>query len=88
MQVMGDSATVEGVLFYECPEVNEHNLHRTSIEPCAIIIKGQAVMEARLLERGKTSGRSDDNIETIKKRFRTYIESTVPVINYYDKQVQ
>jgi UMP-CMP kinase len=26
------------------------------------------VMEARLLERGKTSGRSDDNIETIKKR--------------------
>lgn len=26
------------------------------------------VMEARLLERGKTSGRTDDNIESIKKR--------------------
>lgn len=26
------------------------------------------IMEARLLERGKTSGRSDDNIESIKKR--------------------
>jgi hypothetical protein len=25
-------------------------------------------MEARLLERGKTSGRTDDNIESIKKR--------------------
>jgi UMP-CMP kinase len=25
-------------------------------------------MEARLLERGKTSGRTDDNIESIRKR--------------------
>ena len=26
-------------------------------------------MSSRLLERGKTSGRDDDNIESIKKRF-------------------
>ena len=26
------------------------------------------VMEQRLMERGKTSGRSDDNEETIRKR--------------------
>ena len=26
-------------------------------------------MLSRLLERGKTSGRDDDNIESIKKRF-------------------
>ena len=30
--------------------------------------------QARLLERGKTSGRSDDNLESIRKRFRTYTE--------------
>ncbi len=41
-------------------------------------------MEKRLLERGKTSGRSDDNIESIKKRFKTYIEETTPVIQAYD----
>jgi len=29
------------------------------------------VMLQRLLVRGKTSGREDDNVETIKKRFRT-----------------
>jgi UMP-CMP kinase len=29
----------------------------------------EAVMEARLLERGKTSGRADDNIASIKKRY-------------------
>ena len=28
----------------------------------------EAVMESRLLKRGETSGRSDDNIESIKKR--------------------
>ncbi|ORY38281.1 ADK-domain-containing protein [Neocallimastix californiae] len=30
------------------------------------------VLEERLLERGKTSGRADDNIDTIKKRLETY----------------
>lgn len=29
------------------------------------------VMLQRLLERAKTSGREDDNVETIRKRFRT-----------------
>ena len=44
------------------------------------------VMEARLLERGKTSGRSDDNIESIKKRFRTNIAEGMPVVAYYEHQ--
>jgi len=41
----------------------------------------EEVMEARLLERGKTSGRADDNPETIKKRFKTFSEESVPVAN-------
>ncbi|CAH0491947.1 unnamed protein product [Peronospora farinosa] len=44
------------------------------------------VMEERLLERGKTSGRTDDNTEAIHKRFRTYLDSTMPVITHYEKQ--
>ncbi|GBE82571.1 UMP-CMP kinase [Sparassis latifolia] len=43
-------------------------------------------MTKRLLERGKTSGREDDNEESIKKRFKTYKEQTMPVIEYYSKQ--
>lgn len=31
-----------------------------------------AIMEERMLERAKTSGRSDDNPETIKKRLNTF----------------
>lgn len=43
------------------------------------------VMVERLLERGKTSGREDDNIESIRKRFRTYYDQTMPVIEHYSK---
>ncbi|EGN92015.1 hypothetical protein SERLA73DRAFT_191717 [Serpula lacrymans var. lacrymans S7.3] len=46
----------------------------------------EEVMLVRLLERGKTSGREDDNIESIKKRFRTYNDQTMPVIQYYAKE--
>lgn len=38
----------------------------------------------RLLERGKTSGRSDDqDLDTIKKRVVEYREKTAPVAEYY-----
>lgn len=43
----------------------------------------QEVMLARLLERGKTSGRNDDNEESITKRFKTYEESTRPIIEHF-----
>lgn len=37
----------------------------------------------RLLLRGKISGRSDDNAETIKKRLVIFHEKTAPVHNFY-----
>jgi UMP-CMP kinase len=43
----------------------------------------ESTMEARLLERGKTSGRSDDNAEAIRKRFKTYEEQTKPIIDHF-----
>ena len=38
---------------------------------------------ARLLKRGETSGRSDDNLETITKRIEVYERDTAPVIDFY-----
>jgi UMP-CMP kinase len=46
----------------------------------------ESVMQERLLDRGKTSGRSDDNEESITKRFKTFIETSMPVVDYFDKQ--
>ena len=37
----------------------------------------------RLLERGKTSGRADDNLDTIKERLVVYHRQTEPVAAYY-----
>lgn len=42
-------------------------------------------MEKRLLERGKTSGRADDNADSIRKRFRTFVETSMPVVDEFEK---
>nr|XP_033772170.1 UMP-CMP kinase [Geotrypetes seraphini] len=39
----------------------------------------------RCLERGKSSGRTDDNRESLKKRIQTYQQSTKPIIEQYQK---
>ena len=44
------------------------------------------VMTERLINRGKTSGRADDNAESIKKRFKTFEETSMPVVEYFEKQ--
>ncbi|NLO69706.1 MAG: adenylate kinase [Porphyromonadaceae bacterium] len=37
----------------------------------------------RILNRGKTSGRNDDNLETIRKRLDVYNKQTKPVLEFY-----
>ncbi|UJR33891.1 hypothetical protein I4U23_021311 [Adineta vaga] len=44
------------------------------------------VMIERLVKRGETSGRIDDNRETITKRLNTFHEETTPILDYYNKQ--
>ncbi|GAA5979079.1 hypothetical protein JCM11641_004966 [Rhodosporidiobolus odoratus] len=46
----------------------------------------EPVLLGRLLERGKTSGRDDDNAESIKKRFQTFVNTSMPVVDYYRGQ--
>ena len=41
---------------------------------------------ARLIKRGKESGRTDDNEETIKKRLGVYHSQTAPLIEWYKKE--
>ncbi|RMZ78189.1 hypothetical protein DV738_g3986, partial [Chaetothyriales sp. CBS 135597] len=42
------------------------------------------VMRERLLNRGKTSGRADDNEESIVKRFHTFVETSMPVVDHFE----
>lgn len=43
-------------------------------------------MVNRLMKRGETSGRADDNEETIKKRLDLYYKATEPVIAFYESR--
>ena len=40
----------------------------------------------RIIARGKTSGRADDNEETAKKRLDTYYSQTMPLKDFYIKE--
>lgn len=56
------------------------------IAPANLIIYLEAddsVMVQRLLGRAKTSGRSDDNEETIKKRLQTFHDNNTPIIEAF-----
>ncbi|XP_048140928.1 UMP-CMP kinase 3-like isoform X2 [Rhodamnia argentea] len=56
----------------------------TKIEPKFVLFFdcSEEEMERRLLNRNQ--GREDDNIETIRKRFKVFLESSLPVIEHYN----
>ena len=43
-------------------------------------------MTERCLQRGKTSGRVDDNPESLVKRFKTHMETSMQVIQLFDEK--
>jgi len=59
---------------------------QTGIEPEFVLFFycPEEEMERRLLSRNQ--GREDDNIDTIRKRFKVYMESSLPVIEYYNSK--
>lgn len=59
---------------------------QTGIQPELVLFFDcpEEVMERRLL--GRNEGRTDDNIDTIRKRFKVFLESSLPVIQHYDKE--
>ena len=61
-------------------------LKKTDIAVVLALDVTESELIGRLLNRGKTSGRSDDTDETvIKKRFAVYTNETSPVADYYKK---
>jgi adenylate kinase len=52
----------------------------------SLLVHDEEVVK-RILQRGKTSGRSDDNDERIvRERLRVYKEQTLPLADYYRQQ--
>lgn len=59
---------------------------QTGLQPALVLFFDcpDEVMERRLL--GRNEGRTDDNIETIRKRFHVFLSSSMPVIEHYEAQ--
>jgi UMP-CMP kinase len=49
------------------------------------LVCSEEIMRARIMKRGETSGRSDDNDEVFKTRIKVYITDTTPVVDHYRK---
>ena len=62
----------------------EHVGDRVDVERILFLDCPRDLCVERLVERGKTSGRADGNEESIGKRFATYHEETLPVVEHYE----
>lgn len=59
------------------------------VEPCSALLFfdcPEEILINRLLKRSETSGRDDDNLDSIKKRLVTYNRETLPVFDHYIEQ--
>lgn len=71
---------------HENAEAWESSMSRHTVEFVIFYQCPEDILVGRLLERGQTSGRNDDNIEVIRKRFKTFEEENLPILQLYDKK--
>ena len=72
---------------------NEDNLNgwnevvgdKANLQKILLFECDEETLTSRILERGKTSGRNDDNLESLLKRFNTFKDETMPVIEMFEK---
>ncbi|MBP8849406.1 MAG: adenylate kinase [Breznakibacter sp.] len=85
---------VSGVIFDGFPRTTEQaaslkKMLASHKEDVGVMLNLEVPKEelvTRLLKRGETSGRSDDNLETIEKRINVYNAQTTPVIDFYKSE--
>lgn len=83
--------TAQGVIFDGFPRtINQAKELKTMLSKrgskvhavIGLEVEDEELIE-RLIKRGKESGRSDDNLETIKQRLNVYHSQTSPLRDYY-----
>jgi len=91
---LGNLTDAKGVIFDGFPrtipqaEALEKILAKRGMEVSFLLdlIVDDAELMKRLIERGKISGRSDDNEETIQARLKVYHSQTAPLADYYQSK--
>ncbi|XP_011498388.1 PREDICTED: UMP-CMP kinase isoform X2 [Ceratosolen solmsi marchali] len=65
---------------------NQQMSNNVYVDGVLFIECSEKTCTTRCLHRGaKGSGRSDDNLESLKKRHQTYVKDTMPIIEHYRK---
>jgi len=95
-QIMGkvitENITAPGFIFDGYPRRVDQAVYLdttldSSFNHIALVIAldaDESILKERLLERGKTSGRPDDqDVSIIETRIKVYKEETLPVLEYY-----
>lgn len=94
-QKIKENPTAKGVIYDGFPRtVHQAEALDALLNEAGTPISGMVALEVealelkkRLLERGKTSGRVDDQDEAkINNRIKVYLEETTPVAKYYEQQ--
>lgn len=84
------ASTSKGFLIDGYPrELDQGKKFEADVAPVSCVLYfevSDATMKSRLLKRAETSGRADDNEETIVKRLKTFHDVTTPVVDYYGAQ--
>ncbi|KAJ1343855.1 hypothetical protein BSLG_001587 [Batrachochytrium salamandrivorans] len=89
LQGMSTNSNSQGYLIDGFPRtIEQAHLFESTIGKCMFVLYFEAsndVLISRLMKRGETSGRTDDNLESIRKRLVTFENSSMPVIEYYNR---
>jgi len=89
-KMLATAATSHGYLIDGYPrELEQGKRFEETVGPVECVLYfnvSDATMTKRLLKRAETSGRVDDNEETIKKRLKTFHDQTQPAIDFYATQ--
>lgn len=91
--ILGPSCTLEFVLYFNCPEevmtqrlvsVDKKKVTYHSRRRILTLTKLSSISTLSIkLKRGETSGRVDDKLDIIKKRFETAQQESLPIVQYY-----
>lgn len=58
-----------------------------NVEAVLFIECNEKELQKRILSRGESSGRDDDNLVSLKKRFATFKKETLPVVEHFKKKL-
>ncbi|KAG2258693.1 hypothetical protein Bca52824_077987 [Brassica carinata] len=81
-----DKFIIDGFPRNEENRIIFENVLRAKIKPAFVLFFDcpEEELERRIMNRNQ--GKEDDNLETIKKRFKVFVESTLPIVSYYESK--